>query len=49
MARALRWGSTVLEGLGLTVASIEAIIAVIDGVNLSWVEFAAGALGAPCL
>ena len=49
MARASRCGSTVLEGFGLTAASMEAIIAVVKGKDLSWVEFAKGALWAPCL
>ena len=47
MARAPRCGFTVLEVLDSTVGSIEAIIARVEGINLSWVESGAGALGAP--
>lgn len=49
MARASRCGFTVLKVLGLTVASIEAIMAMVEGVDLSWVGIATGAPGAPCL
>lgn len=35
MARASRWGSTVLEVFGLRAAFIEAIIAVVEGVDES--------------
>ncbi len=49
MARASRCGSTVLKVFGLTAASIDAIIEVGEGVDVSWVELVAGALGAPCL
>ena len=48
MARASRCGSTE-EVLGLTAASIGAIMAVIEGAEPSWVEPVAGAAGAPCL
>ena len=48
MARASRCGFTE-EVIGLTAASIGAIIAVIEGAEPSWVESVAGAPGAPCL
>lgn len=49
MARASRCGSTVLEVYGLTGASIDAIIAVVKEIDVSWVELAEGALCAPSL
>ena len=49
MARASRCGFTMPKAFGLTAASIEAIIAVVEAVDLSWVESATGARGAPCL
>ena len=49
MVRASRWGSTGLEVVGLTATSIDAMMAVAEDVDLSWVELGMGALGAVCL
>lgn len=49
MARASRCGSTVLGVAVLTTASIEAMMAVVEEVDLSWVGLGMVALEAVCL
>ena len=49
MARASRCGLTMLVLFGLMAASIAAIIAMAEGIDVSWVALAVGAPGAPCV